>query len=142
MQILHAMNQQATLWIKDMMLALRTTDADQAMHAMRAGLQALRDRLSVDEAAQLSAQLPLIVRGMFFEGWEPSGKPLRIRHREEFLALVRQKYAPRQDRAADEIIAALFRVMRRHVSEGEITDVMLTLPTALVDVVAPRLERA
>src|SRR4051812_20522075 len=96
------MNQQAASWIKGMMAQLHIGDEDRAMHALRAGLQALRDRLSVDEAAQLAAQLPLIVRGMFFEGWVPSGKPLRIRHREEFLELVRQKYG-RDDLAAADI---------------------------------------
>jgi uncharacterized protein (DUF2267 family) len=124
-------------WIEDMMFELRTANADKAMHALRAGLQALRDRLSVDEAAQLSAQLPLIVRGMFFEGWDPTGKPLRIRHREDFLALVREKFG-RDDAAAADIVVALFRVLQRRVSQGELTDVMISLPQELVELASPR----
>src|SRR6185369_5649848 len=69
MKLFDQANQKANLWVKDMMNALGTEDPHQALHALRAGLQALRDRLSVDEAAQLGAQLPLIVRGFFFEGW-------------------------------------------------------------------------
>ncbi len=140
MPLFQKMNQHAMIWIRDMMTALRTENEQQAMHAMRAGLQALRDRLSVEEAAQLSAQLPLVVRGMFFEGWDPSGKPLRIRHRGEFLALVQQKYGPRQDRAAEDIITALFHVLARNVSPGELTDIMLSLPAELCTLVAPRME--
>jgi uncharacterized protein (DUF2267 family) len=140
MNLFERVNQQAMLWVKDMMTELHTDNPQRALHAMRAGLQALRDRLSVEEAAQLSAQLPLLVRGMFFEGWDPTGKPLRIRHRAEFLALIRQKFAPREDVAADDIIVALFRVMSRHVAQGEITDLMLTLPEEIVDVVSPRAE--
>jgi uncharacterized protein (DUF2267 family) len=131
-------NQHATVWVKDMMAALQTDDARKALHALRAGLHALRDRLSVDEAAQLSAQLPLLVRGIFFEGWRPSGKPLRIRRKADFLALVREKYAPRTDAAADDIVTALFRVLGRHVTDGEITNVMLTLPEALIEVAEGR----
>ena len=131
------MNQQAASWVKGMMTQLRTDDEDKALHALRAGLQALRDRLSVEEAAQLAAQLPLIIRGMFFEGWDPSGKPLRIRHREDFLRLVGKKYG-REDTAAADIVLATFHVLEDHVSRGEITDVMMGLPDELIDLVAPR----
>ena len=131
-------NQHAATWVKDMMGALGTKDSKKALHALRAGLHALRDRLSVDEAAQLSAQLPLLVRGIFFEGWRPSGKPLRIRRRSDFLALVREKYAPRTDAAADDIVTALFRVLSRHVTDGEIANVMLSLPGELIEVAEGR----
>jgi uncharacterized protein (DUF2267 family) len=120
--------EQGNIWVKDMMRALGTDSADEALHSLRAGLQALRDRLPVEEAAQLAAQLPLVMRGLFFEGWEPTGKPLRIRHRAEFLALVRDKYAPHQALGAEDIVVALFSVLSRHVSAGELTDIMLTLP--------------
>jgi uncharacterized protein (DUF2267 family) len=135
MRLFDKVNQQATLWVKDMMSALGTDDAPQALHALRAGLHALRDRLTLEEAAQLSAQLPLLVRGMFFEGWVPTDKPLRIRHRDEFLALVRAKYAPREDVPAEFIIAATFRVLSKHVSPGELGDVMMSLPESIASVV-------
>ncbi|HXU82986.1 MAG TPA: DUF2267 domain-containing protein [Polyangia bacterium] len=138
MNLFAKMNQQATLWIKDMMAELGTTDGHKAMHALRAGLQSLRDRLSVDQAAQLSAQLPLIIRGMFFEGWDPSGTPLRIRHRAEFLALVRDKYAPREDLAAEDILRSLFRVLDRHIAAGEVGHLMVTLPEDLTAIIGGR----
>jgi uncharacterized protein (DUF2267 family) len=134
-------NQQATLWVKEMMAELRTSDPHKALHALRAGLHALRDRLGVDEAAHISAQLPLLVRGIFFEGWDPSGKPLRLRHREEFLALVREKYRPREDLPADDLIRALFRLLARHVTSGELNDIIFSFPhevAALIDSRAAR----
>jgi uncharacterized protein (DUF2267 family) len=54
--------------------------------ALRATLHALRDRLTVEEVAQLGAQLPTLIRGFYYEGWDPTGKPLRVRHKEQFLA--------------------------------------------------------
>jgi uncharacterized protein (DUF2267 family) len=138
MNLFAKMNQQATMWIKDMMAALGTTDEHKALHALRAGLQALRDRLSADQAAQLSAQLPLIIRGMFFEGWNPSDTPLRIRHRAEFLALVREKYAPREDVPAEDILRSVFRVLDKHIAPGEVGHLMVTLPEEVVAMVGGR----
>ncbi len=135
MDLFNKFNEQAAHWVKDMMDELRTDDRQRAWHALRAGLHALRDRLTVEEAVQLSAQLPLLIRGLYFEGWNPTGKPLRIRHSDEFLALVREKYAPRTDTAASDIVPAVFRVLDRHVSVGELTDIMLGLPTELVGLV-------
>lgn len=136
MRIFDRANQQATAWVKEMMAELGT-DEQRALHALRAGLQALRDRLTVDETAQLAAQLPLLIRGLFYEGWDPTGKPLRIRHRAEFLALVREKLGPRADRvAADDAVRALFRLLQRRVSAGELTDVVMTLPAELVALVS------
>jgi uncharacterized protein (DUF2267 family) len=136
MHMFDRMTQQASQWVKEMMAELGTDDPDKALHALRAGLQAMRDRLSVEEAAQLSAQLPAVLRGIFFEGWEPTGKPLRIRHRSDFLALVRQRYG-RDDAAANDILRATMRVMERHISTGEISDIMLSLPNELVDLISP-----
>jgi uncharacterized protein (DUF2267 family) len=138
MHLFERATQQATMWVKDMMNELRTDDPHKALHALRAGLQALRDRLSVEEAAQLGAQLPLLLRGILFESWHPAGKPLRIRHRAEFLALVREKCGARDDLAADDIVLALFRVLARHVTPGELKDVLLSLPAELVEVATGR----
>ena len=122
-------------WVRDMMAELHTDNPQQALHALRAGLHALRDRLPVEEAAQLSAQLPMVIRGLYFENWHPADKPLRIRHPNDFLALVIANYAPRSDVYADEIVAALFRVLRKHISVGELTDVVMSLPGSLTELV-------
>jgi hypothetical protein len=52
-------------------------------------LQALRDRLKVEEAVQFGAQFPMLVRGFDYEGWRPAQVPLRIRRKEQFLDTVR-----------------------------------------------------
>jgi hypothetical protein len=46
-------------------------------------------QLPADEVAQLGAQLPILMRGLYYDQWHhPAGKPERLRHGEEFLAAV------------------------------------------------------
>jgi len=120
-------------WVGDMMAELGTGDAHKALHALRAGLHAMRDLLPVRGAAHLSAELPVLIRGMFFEGWDPSRDPMRIRHAADFLPMVREKYTRRPDAPADDIIIALLHVLGRHVSAGEVATVMRNLPEELVE---------
>src|SRR5689334_7840642 len=72
-------------WLNELMQLLGWGDKEKAYLALRATLHALRDRLTVEEAAQLSAQLPMLVRVFYFEGWNPTSKPKKERHEEEFL---------------------------------------------------------
>src|SRR6202047_2950090 len=75
-------------WLKEIMEATGL-DRRRAYRALAAVLHALRDRLTVDEVAQLGAQLPILVRGLYYDQWHHSaGKPDRLRHKEEFLAAV------------------------------------------------------
>src|SRR3979409_1993907 len=57
---------------------------NQSYAALRGVLHALRDRLTVEEAAQFGAQLPMLVRGLYYEGWDPSKTPVKLR-RDEFV---------------------------------------------------------
>jgi uncharacterized protein (DUF2267 family) len=72
-------------WLHDLTGILRWTDWHRAHLALRASLHALRDRLTVDEVAQLGAQLLMLVRGFNYEGWNPSRKPLGLRDKQQFL---------------------------------------------------------
>jgi uncharacterized protein (DUF2267 family) len=118
-------------WLKELMRELNWDDPRRAYAALRAVLHALRDRLTVAEAADLSAQLPMLVRGLFFEGWRPNAVPVRERRREDFLAPVAAAF--RDDPGVDpEAVAwAVFQVLRRHVSAGEVGDVKGLLPAEI-----------
>lgn len=63
--------QKTHLWLDDLMAELGWQDRHKAYLALRAVLHTLRDRLTVEEAAHLGAQLPMLIRGFYYEGWDP-----------------------------------------------------------------------
>ncbi len=119
------------VWLKELAAELGTADRTDAYHALRAVLHTLRDRLPVDEAADLAAQLPQLVRGIFYEGWDPSRTPQRYRDKDEFLARVARDGNLAGETEASFAVDATLAVLRRHVSAGEIADVMAVLPAPL-----------
>jgi uncharacterized protein (DUF2267 family) len=90
---------------------------------LRAVLRCLRDRLTIDEAAQLGAQLPMLVRGIYYEAWHPAGKPEKVRSREEFLARVDAQFGKASSLVPEHAARAVFSVLENHVSPGAIRDV-------------------
>jgi uncharacterized protein (DUF2267 family) len=106
---------------------------NQSYAALRAVLHALRDRLTVEEAAQLSAQLPLLVRGIYFEGWDPSKVPIKM-HRDEFLARIRDEFPFEVSGGTERLAGTTLEALRRHITDGEWDDVRASLPEDLVAV--------
>ena len=104
-------------------------DPRRAYRALRSVLHALRDRLHPEEAAGFAAQLPLLVRGTFYEGWHPAGKPVKTRTAEEFLAPVAEAFRDDGWTQPEEMARAVFTVLKRHVTFGEVADIIAALPT-------------
>ncbi|MDB6068505.1 MAG: hypothetical protein JWR26_4713 [Pedosphaera sp.] len=123
--------QKTNLWLKDLMEVLGWEQKQKAYDALRAVLHALRDRLTVDEAAQLGAQLPMLIRGIYYEGWDPNYKPERVRHKDQFLARIRQQFRGDDSIDPEQIARAVFTVLENRVSDGEIQDVESVLPAEL-----------
>jgi uncharacterized protein (DUF2267 family) len=117
----------ADVWVNEVMHETGAYDRHGALRALRAGLHALRDRLTLAETVQLAAQLPTIVRGIYFESWTPAHQPVRIRSKQEFLALVERELQP-NDPDPETVARAVFLLLRHHVSAGEIANVRDILP--------------
>lgn len=123
--------QKTNQWLRELMQHLAWADRHQAYLALRATLHALRDRLNVDEAAELGAQLPMLIRGLYYEGWDPSHKPKKSRSRREFLMDVEKQFTGDTLVATEAIALAVFKVLETHVSHGEIADVRHVLPARI-----------
>ena len=118
-------------WLNELMEVLSWHDRHKAYLALRVTLHTLRDRLTVEEVAQLGAQLPMLIRGFYYEGWDPTGKPLKERHKEEFLARIEEQFSGDDQADAKQVARAVFSVLSDRVTEGEIEDVKHVLPAEL-----------
>jgi len=118
-------------WIGAVADELHTEDRQMAYRVFRAGLHALRDRLIPDEAVDLGAQLPMLVRGMYYEGWRPNATPSDD-DRQAFLERVEEGL---RDLPAvpdpERWVRAVFAVLSARIDAGEIADVVHVLPRDL-----------
>jgi len=121
-------------WLKDVQSELRLDSQDEALKAIGAVLQTLRDRLTVEEATDLAAQLPMLLQGVYYHNWNPVGKPLKLRSQQEFLEHVSKDFGPYQDPKMNprHITRGVLKVLARRVTQGEILDVKSSLPADIL----------
>ena len=117
-------------WIDEMAEALGTEDRHEAYRVLRAFLRVVRDRIGLNEAAQLAAQLPELLRGAYYENWVPSQTPKRY-DRDAFLVRLAEEARLAGETEASYAAAAAMTVLRRRVSSGEIEDVLANFPADL-----------
>ncbi|HEY0712842.1 MAG TPA: DUF2267 domain-containing protein [Polyangia bacterium] len=134
--------QHAEDWLREMMAEMRTDDHNAAYVALRAGLQALRDRLPVNEAAKLAAQLPLLLRGLYYENWRPAVTPVKTRDRGEFFDLVRQHTHTNGGLDPNLIVLCTWRLLNRHVSPGELESIEAIMPPEIRSLLAESVVQA
>src|SRR5262245_45958436 len=101
---LHTTNQ----WL-DEICAEIGPDRHLAWHVLGAVLRSIRDELLIGQSAHLAAQLPLLVRGAFFDQYRPAAQPVPERSQEDFIARIRHELAGcrpvRPDLAARAVMA-------------------------------------
>jgi uncharacterized protein (DUF2267 family) len=115
-------------WLKDLMFELGWEDRRKAYGALRTALHVLRDRLTPEEAAHLGAQLPMLVRGFYYEGWNPAGKPIKARHKDDFFERIKARLPDGSDMDPQTIVLAVFKLLAHRVSKGEMEDIHRILP--------------
>ncbi|MCU0904136.1 MAG: DUF2267 domain-containing protein [Tabrizicola sp.] len=120
-------------WLNLLQEDLGWQDRGRAYLLLRETLHAVRDFLSVDEAADLSAQLPLLIRGLFFDGWVPSKTPAKLRTVDDFLDRVMKPFADDPPVEPDVAVAAVFSLLKRHISSGEYRQVAWAMRKPLRD---------
>jgi uncharacterized protein (DUF2267 family) len=125
--------QKTNEWLDEVMSELAIEERKTGYAALRATLHALRDRLPMEEAVHLGAQLPMLVRGFYYEGWRPVQELIKM-HREEFLLRVEEQLTGGAAELDPEVVVqAIFQILSRRISRGEIEQVEQTLPKDLRD---------
>lgn len=115
-------------WINELRERLDWTSSRDALRLMRITLAQIRDHIGHEEAAQMSAQMPLLVRGIFFEGWSPARTPVRDRSAATFIAAIEDHLGDVLEWRGREDITAVFKLLNARISDGEIADVKANLP--------------
>lgn len=131
-EVFDASLQKTQVWVNDLMSELGWEDKPQkACLALRTALHALRDRLTVEGAVHLGAQLPILIRGIYYEGWKLTGKPVKERHKSEFLDHIAKAFRDDETVDPEKVMRAVLKVLSRHISPGEVENVKHLLPKTL-----------
>ncbi len=123
--------QQTNIWLKTLADELHIEDRHDAYRALRSVLHVLRDRLTPEQAVHLGAQLPVLVRGIYYDGWRIAGKPSGERQPAEFASLVAADLTPPLARDAFRVTRVVFALLEKELDRGETAKVIATLPHPL-----------
>jgi uncharacterized protein (DUF2267 family) len=117
------------------------TDRNTAARVTRAVLHALRDRLEPVDAVQFAQGLPMALKGVYFDRYNLSAVPVKIRHADNFLDFIYSKYGeaaitdfPTRQTVA-EALQAVFYVLERNMDFGQVNQVKEMLPAEIVQVI-------
>ena len=118
------------IWL-DQIMARIGPDRQVAWKVLGTVLHKLRDRLPAEASAHLAAQLPLLIRGAYYDQYRPSEQPTDCRTREEFVDEVAEWLTDTRPVDPEEAIAAVFDAISRNVDAGQVEKIKRVLPKAI-----------
>ena len=123
--------QDTNVWLKAIMRKLETDDRHLAFAALRGALHALRDRIGPENAVHLGAQLPTLIRGVYYAGWHMGGTPTKERHKQQFLEHIGRETGRAEGLDLQGVARAVFDVMWERLDPGETAKLVNMLPKEL-----------
>jgi len=123
--------EKANIWLEDVADELGDGDRQYAYRVLRAVLHVLRDRLTIDAAAKLAAQLPTLIRGIYYEGWDPSRTPMPPHTVDTFVEHVVSEGRFSGATEASVAVTAVANVLRKHLMPGELDAILAVMPEKL-----------
>ena len=120
--------EQSSEWLRWLGDALHKDDREFSYTAFRAVMHTLRDTLIPEKAAALGTVLPMLLRGVYYEGWKPRVLRRGKDERDEFLEEVGEASPPRDEYDAERIVHAVFMLLSARLSEDEVEDALRILP--------------
>jgi uncharacterized protein (DUF2267 family) len=122
--------QQAQQWVNELADDLDWNER-RAHHLLRTVLHAVRDWLSLEEMTDFAAQLPVLLRGIYFEGWKPAETPVWERKKDDFIERIQHAFSDDLLNDPEAAVTAVFRLFDRHISHGEIVQVRNSMKKSL-----------
>jgi uncharacterized protein (DUF2267 family) len=127
LEVLDKSVQTTNIWLNEISEKIGP-DRRLAWHVLGVVLRVLRDRLTAEEAAHLAAQLPLVVRGAYYDQYRPSARPDVFRSRAEFVRRVASGLADVRPVDPQRAVETVFAVLDRHIDAGETAEIRHSLP--------------
>jgi len=122
--------QTTNIWLNEISDAIGP-DKQVAWKVLSTVLHKLRDRLPIELAAHLGTQLPLLIRGVYYDQFEPGKQHKPCHTAEEFSAEVAKWLTDMRPVDPNAAVAVVFGVLSRHISEGQIAKVKHVLPKGI-----------
>lgn len=120
--------QTTNIWLNELMQEIGS-DRQVAWHVLGTVLKAIRDRIPLELAVHLGSQLPLLVRGIYYDQWHAPGRmDEKPRSLDAFLEPIGQRLAQIRPMNARTATRAVFQILSRHVSQGQVAKVRHALP--------------
>ena len=123
--------QETNLWLKDLMARLGIHDREVAYTILKATLHAVRDRIGPVNAVHLGAQLPILLRGVYYEGWRITEEPSKERHKADFLQHAHREMPNVFSSDTELAVRAVFEVMWERLDQGETAKLVRLFPVDL-----------
>ena len=117
-------------WIGDLQRHLDWHDRNKVYHVLLAALHALRDTLQRDEAIRIGAQLPPLLRGLYYEGWHP-GARAAFGGRTAFLDRVHDGVHRDPAVDAEQVVRGVLAVLAARLPAAELENAKAATPRSL-----------
>jgi len=101
-----------------------------AYGCLKAVMHTIRDRTTIEEVFHFSAQLPIVIRGIYFEGYKPTGKPEKM-NAKEFMQKIKTGLGPGNLVTAEESFRVVLELLYEKISIGEMDDIRGGMPKSI-----------
>ncbi len=122
---------EAERWIDAFMELLGWHDRDKSYRALTGAMHAFRDSLPWDEAAQIAGCLPIVLRGLFLEGWHPTSPSLPLANRSVLLERVHDSVHRELGIDPEQVLRGFLALLAQRLPPSELEDAKAVTPDEL-----------